>query len=145
RSEQDSRQQFVLRQRRRAREGDLGLQTRALHDDARVEALDLCRRMDIEQRIRRAFALEADSPAVELEVAPREIIVAAHEVGAAGEARRIGETADLQAGPPPAVDPEPDHLEVASSKLEIELPRMEVRNLDHVFGVEPAFPNVELR
>ena len=91
------------------------------------------------------LALEADRPAVELEVAPGEIIVAAHQVGAAGEARRVGEAADVQAGRPAAVDPEADHLEVAARKLEIELPGMKVRDLDHVLRVDPGFADIELR
>ena len=45
---------------------------------------------------------------------------------------------------PAAVDPEPDHLEVAARKLEIELPGMKVRDLDHVLRVDPGFADVEL-
>ena len=94
--EQDSRQQLVLRQRRRAGEGDLGLEAGALDADAGVEPLDLRLGVDVEQRIGRAFAAEADHAAVEPEVAAGEIIIAADEVGAAGEARRVGEAADLE-------------------------------------------------
>ena len=52
--------------------------------------------VDVEQRIGRAFAAEADDAAVEPEVAAGEIIIAADEVGAAGEARRVGQAADLR-------------------------------------------------
>src|SRR4051794_16520021 len=99
--------------------------------------------MDVEQRIGRGFALEADRAAVELKVAPGEIIVAADQVSAAGKARRVGESADLQVGRPPAVHPEPDHLEIASGKLQVELPWMQVRDLDHVLRIEPIFADVE--
>ena len=73
-----------------------GLRPVPLHDDAGVEALDLRLGVDVEQRIGRAFAAEADDAAVEPEDAAGEIIIAADQVGAAGEARRIGEAADLR-------------------------------------------------
>src|SRR4029079_12469471 len=111
---------------------------------ARVEALDLRRGVDVEQRIGRVLALEADRAAVELEIAPGEIIVAAHQLGAPREARCVGQPADLKIGPPAAVDPEPDDLEIAPRKLEVELPRMKVGDLDHVFGIETAFTHSEL-
>ena len=76
-----------------------GLSPVPVDDDARIEALDLGRGMDVEQRIGRILALEADRAMVELEVAPGEIIIAAHQVGPAGEARRVGEATDVQAGP----------------------------------------------
>ena len=102
--EQDPRQELVLRQRRRAGEGDLGLEAGALHEDAGIEPLDLRLGVDVEQRIGRALAAEADRAAVEPEVAAGEIIIAADEVGAAGEARRVGEAADVEVGRPAAVD-----------------------------------------
>src|SRR3712207_8356102 len=61
-------------------------------------------RSDVEQGIGRTFAAEADDPAVEAEIAPGELIFAAHEVGAASEARGIGEPADLEVGAPAAGD-----------------------------------------
>ena len=108
-----------------AGEDDLGLEAGALDDDARVEPLDRGLGVDVEQRVGRAFALEADHAAVEPEDAAGEIVIALDEVGTAGEARRIGEAADLEVGRPAAVDAEAGDLQVAAGELEVELPRVE--------------------
>ena len=94
-----------------------GLQAGSADEDAGVEPLDLRLGADVEQRIGRAFAAEADDAAVEPEVAAGEFIIAANEVGAAGEARRIGRPADVEIGRPAAVDAEPAHVEVAARDL----------------------------
>ena len=62
---------------------------------------------DVELGIWRTFAVEADDPMLEAEVAPGEIIIAADQVCATGEARSVGEPANLQVRPPAAVDPQP--------------------------------------
>ena len=101
--------------------------------------------MDVEQRVGRALALEADHAAVEPEDPAGEIVIALHEVGAAGEARRVGETADLKIGPPAAADSEAGHIEVAARELEVELPMVNRGGLDHVLGVEARLVHVQLR
>src|SRR6185369_15132490 len=83
--------------------------------------------------------------AVELEVAPGEIIVSAHQVGAPCEPRGIGIAADAEVGCPTAADPEARDPEVAAGHLHVELPGVKVRSLDHVFRIEPAITHLELR
>ncbi len=111
----------------------------------RVEALDRGLGVDVEQRVGRAFAAEADDAAIEPEDAAGEIVIALDEVGAAGEARRVGKAADLEVGGPAAVDAEAGDLEVAAGELQVELPRMERGRLDHVLFVEAGLAHVELR
>ena len=89
---------------------------------------------DVELRIGRAFAAETDDAAIEPEIAPGKIIIAADQVGAAGETRRVGEPADLEVGRPAAVDAEADHLKVASRDFEVELPRMKLPGLPNLRG-----------
>ena len=112
---------------------------------AGVESLDLRFGMDVEQRIGRAFAAEADDTAIEAEIAPGELIIAADQVGSAGEARRVGRPADRELGRPAAVDAEPAHVEVAARDVQVEPPRVKLRDLDHIDGVEPAVADLQLR
>ena len=89
-----------------------GLQPGALHRDRGIDPLHLRLGANVELRIDRAFAAEADRPAVEPERAPGKFIIAAHEVGLPREARRVGAPADVERGRPAAVDAEPAHRRV---------------------------------
>ena len=115
-----------------------------MHGDRGIDPLDLRFGANVEQRIGRAFAAEADDPALEPEPAPGELIIAANEVGLAGEARRVGASADVEVGRPAAVDPEPAHGEVAPRDLDVERPRRELRDLDHLGRVGAGALHVEL-
>ena len=42
---------------------------------------------------------------------------------------------DLEIGPPTAVDAEPAHREIAARDLQVERPRLELRDFDHLVGV----------
>ena len=118
-AEQDAREELVLRHRRRAGEGDFRAEAGALHRDGGAKSLDVRLGVNVELRIGRAFAAEADDAAVEPEVAAGEIVIALDEVGAAGEARLVGEAADLEVGGPAAVDAEARDLKIAGSDLSV--------------------------
>src|SRR3712207_8803069 len=102
-------------------------------------------RSDVEQGIGRTFAAEADDPAVEAEIAPGELIFAAHEVGAASEARGIGEPADLEVGAPAAGDAEAAHFQVVARDVEIEPPRVKLALLDDFGFIAALVPDLKPR
>src|SRR4051794_41982438 len=87
--------------------------------------------MNVEPRIGRAFALETDDPPVEAEDAPGEIVIPLNEIGATGEARLVGEAANLQVGGPAAVDAKTGDLELTARELQVELPRMQCGGVAH--------------
>src|SRR4029453_15147326 len=142
-SKEDTREKLVLRHRRRARKGDFRLEAGPADRDARVEALHLRLRMDVELRIRRTFPKEADHSVIEAEDAAGEIVIALDEVGAAVEARCIRETADLQIGRPAAVDPKTENLKIAAADLNVELPWVNVADLNDLVRVEAELAHLE--
>ncbi len=101
--------------------------------------------MDVELRIGRAFAAEADDAAIEPEIAAGEIVIATHQVGPSGEARCIGKAADAKVRPPAAADAKAVHPEVRARDLEVEPPRMQVLGVDHILLLDPAMADLELR
>ena len=140
-SEQYAREQLILRELRNASERNLRMQARPADYDVGIQPLNVCFGADVEQRIGWALPTEADDPAVETEVAARKIIVPAHEIGPAGEARRVGSASDLKVRSPDAVDAETTSPKVAPRNLEVEPPGVKLRDVDDLFLIEVNVPN----
>ena len=122
-AEQQPREQFVLRQGGHAGEGNLRLERRTGHADRRVEVGRIRIGLDIERRIGRHLAAEADHPARQLELATGEFVIAAHQIGAPGDRRIVRRAADLQIRRPFARKPEPADAElVRRARTDIEPP-----------------------
>src|SRR3546814_15041838 len=75
---------------------DFGLLRVAGDVDRRVEPGLARIGRNIERRVGRHFAGKADDPAIQLELAPGEFVIAADQVRAAGDRRIVGRAADLE-------------------------------------------------
>src|SRR3546814_2478599 len=73
-AKQQARQQFVLRQGRRAGEADVGLQSRAGHMNRGAQVSDISGRFDIQIGIDGAIAGEMDFSFLQIESPPGKLI-----------------------------------------------------------------------
>ena len=89
-------EQFVLRQRGRRGEGDFGPLAAAGDADLGGEAAHPRLGGDVELRVDRRFAGEADVAADQVEAPAGEIVGAAQQVGVAGDARLGHGAGDLE-------------------------------------------------
>jgi hypothetical protein len=112
--------------------------------NSRRESSSSCGRAGVEHRVDRALAPEADQAALEIEPSAGEIVGAAHQIGAAGDAWLGDGAADFQVRAPLAVDAEAGDREAAGRiDIQVQPPRGEAARHRALVGRAVELSHIE--